>query len=355
MPTKQENPFHAIITMSPEHSPATQSTTEEQYLSKRKNYINSCEISELTAVQLCGAEQKIAIEGKSKSLPVVLMLHGGPGSPVPFSVGCRGLFPEWTDKAILVYWDQLGCGINNCRLNDDIHIENFVQMTCDLVEYIKQRFPENKLYLFGVSWGSILALNVAVRVPEKLNGVFVYGQVLKNLFFNEEVARSFDNAPPKVRHVVKKILDTRTDCPYELLDKNLKMLYQFLSKYTNAYFNKNAKRAPIGKIIFGLLTSPDYSLKDFKAVMKNGYAGNTSLWEELLNIDLTPRLADLKVKYLLLQGETDIITSTSNVLNAVENSKNQNVTVKVIKNSGHMPSAAAMDECLETLLQFIGE
>lgn len=328
---------------------------EERYLSKRKNYINSCEISEVTTVQIYGLKQKILIEGKSKSLPVVIMLHGGPGSPVPFSVGCRGLFPEWTDKAILIYWDQLGCGINNYRLNDDIHIESFVQMTCELVEYIKQRFPENKLYLFGVSWGSILALNAALRVPEKLDGVFVYGQVLKNLFFNEEVARSFDNAPQKVRQTVKKILDTGIDCPYELLDKNLKMLYKFLNKYTNAYFNKNAKRAPIGKIIFGLLTSPDYSFKDFKAVMKNGYASNTSLWKELLNIDLTPRLAELKIKYILLQGETDIITSTSNVLKVVENSKNQNLTVKVIKNSGHIPSAEAMNECLKTLLQFIGE
>ena len=261
-------------------------------MSKRKNYIKICEISELTTVQLCGFKQKILIEGRSKELPVVIMLHGGPGSPVPFSVGCRGLFPEWTDKAILVYWDQLGCGINNYQLDDGICIENFVQMTCEIVEYIKQRFPENKLYLFGVSWGSILALNTALRVPEKLDGAIVYGQVLKNLFFNEEVACAFDDAPQKVRQTVRKIIETGTNCAYELLDKNLKMLYKFLCKYTNAYFNKNAKRAPIGKIIFGLLTSPDYSLKDFKAVMKNGYANNTTLWKEILSIDLTPRLAE---------------------------------------------------------------
>lgn len=323
-------------------------------MSARKNYINRCEISELATVRLYGIDQKILIEGKSKNLPVVIMLHGGPGSPVPFSVGCRGLFPEWTDRAILVYWDQLGCGINNYDLDDRFHIENFVQMTCELVEYIQKRFPDNKIYLFGVSWGSVLALNTAITMSEKLDGVFVYGQVLKNLFFNEEIARSFDDAPQKVKQTVKKILDQKTDCPYEILDKNLKTLYKLLSKYTNAYFNKNSKRAPIGKIVFGLLTSPDYSLKDFKAVMKNGYAKNTTLWKELLNIDLTPLIADLKVKYYLLQGETDIITSTYNLLKAVENSKNPNLTVKVVKNSGHMPSAEAMDECFNTILQVLG-
>ncbi|MCM1306859.1 MAG: hypothetical protein NC303_06165, partial [Firmicutes bacterium] len=134
---------------------------------------------------------------------------------------------------------------------------------------------------------------------------------------------------------------------------NLNTLYRLLSKYTNAYFNKNARRAPIGKIVFGLLSSPDYSFKDFKAVMKNGYANNTALWKELLNIDLTPQLAEVKIKYLLLQGETDIITSTANVLEAVEGCDNKNVSVKIVKNSGHMPSADAMTECFQILLQYI--
>lgn len=322
-------------------------------MSKRKKYINSCEISELITIQLCEIKQKILIEGKSKNLPVVIMLHGGPGSPIPFSIGCRGLFPEWTNKAIIVYWDQLGCGINNYQLDDSFHIENFIQMTCELIHYIKQRFPKNKLYLFGLSWGSILALNSALRVPEKLDGAFVYGQVLNNLFFNEEVAHSFDDAPPKIRQMVKKILEMGTDCTYEVLDKNLKMLYKLLHKYTNGYFNKNAERAPIGKIVFGLLTSPDYSLKDFKAVMKNGYANNTTLWKELLNINLTPLLAELKIKYLILQGETDIITSTTNALKAAQGCNNENVSLKVIKNSGHMPSAEAMNACFRMLSQFI--
>ena len=97
-------------------------------MSKRKKYINSCEISELITIQLCEIKQKILIEGKSKNLPVVIMLHGGPGSPIPFSIGCRGLFPEWTNKAIIVYWDQLGCGINNYQLDDSFHIENFIQI-----------------------------------------------------------------------------------------------------------------------------------------------------------------------------------------------------------------------------------
>lgn len=319
----------------------------------RKNYIESCEVSELLTLNLGGYEQKVLAEGRRRELPVVICLHGGPGSPVPFAAGCRGLFPEWTDRAIMVYWDQLGCGINNRKIDDGFSVESFVSMTCDLVGEIKDRFPHNRLYMFGISWGSVLALNSALRVPEKIDGVFVYGQVLKNLFFNGEVASAFAAAPAKVKRDVQKILKTGYDCQYRILDKNLKKMYKYLNAYTDAYFNKNSPPAPLGEIVRGLLSSPDYSFKDFIAVMHNGYRRNTTLWRELLKADYSPLLSDIKVKYLILQGDTDIIASTANVKKAAESCGNKNVTVKVIKNSGHMPSAAAMEECFRNLLEFI--
>ncbi|MDE5896192.1 MAG: hypothetical protein K2H43_00085, partial [Clostridia bacterium] len=61
---------------------------------ERKQYIRSCEISEVCSVPLGGVKQKILIEGQRRGTPVILFLHGGPGFPVPFCVGARGLFPE---------------------------------------------------------------------------------------------------------------------------------------------------------------------------------------------------------------------------------------------------------------------
>ena len=72
-----------------------------------------------------------------------------------------------------------------------------------------------------------------------------------------------------------------------------------------------------------------------------------------LNTDLTPLLSEVKVRYVMLQGDTDVITSTKNVLEAVEKCNNEKVSVKVIKNAGHLPSAAAMNECFNTFLQII--
>lgn len=319
----------------------------------RREYIKSCEISEVAAVNLGGYEQKIAIEGKKKDLPVVICLHGGPGSPVPFSVGARGLFPAWTDKAVMVYWDQLGCGINNRKIDNFFSIDSFVEMTCDLVKEIKGRFPGNKLFLFGVSWGSILSLKTVLKIPGLLDGAFVYGQFLENNFFSQEVLSAFSSAPKKVKNEVEKIVKTGADCEYKILDKNLKTLYKRMNKYTNAYFNKNAEPIKIGEIARGLFTSPDYKFRDFMAVVKNGYRGNESLWGELVKIDMANSLSEVKIPYLIVQGDTDIVTSTSTVTKAAQNSENENITYKIVKDSGHMPSLAAMAEVLEELTEFI--
>ncbi len=320
----------------------------------RKQYIKECEVSSLLTLTLGGYPQKVLLEGYKKELPVVIFLHGGPGSPVPFGVGCRGLFPEWTKKAVMVFWDQLGCGINNFKMDDGFSIENFVRMTVDLITEIKARFPQNKLYIFGLSWGSILTLKAAERVPEKLNGAFVYGQITKNLFFNNEIKSAFMGAPVKVQGKVAKIFAEGVDCDYKILDKNLKTLCKLLNKYTDAYFNKSSAPVRVGKIVKGMLTSPDYTLNDFKAVVNNGYKNNQSLWRELLHADFTPVISKITIPYTILQGDTDIITSTSAVKSAVESSGNENVSVTVVKNSGHMPSAAAMEECFNILCRIIG-
>ena len=104
----------------------------------RKEIIAANEISEVRTFTLNGFEQKVMIEGKTKDLPVLITLHGGPGSPGPFGVSARGLFKELTDKCILVCWDQLGCGANYKALDDSFGVDSFVAMTSDLIEEIKK-------------------------------------------------------------------------------------------------------------------------------------------------------------------------------------------------------------------------
>lgn len=318
---------------------------------KRKNISTNNEISDLISLSLNGYEQKILIEGKSRTLPVVITLHGGPGTPIPFSVGCRGLFPEFTDNFIMVYWDQLGCGINNCIIDDAFSIDDFVKMTEDLIKEIKKRFVDNKILIFSTSWGSILSAKLLERNPNAVDGVIASGQIIKNVFLCEEVMNELDKS--KISR--KKMDKIRTVTVDNYSGKDLQLISTSLRKYTNAYQNKIGAKAPMGSIIKGLLTSPDYKFKDFKAIMVNGYMKNNSLWKEILRIDLSEILGGVEIPYLLLQGDTDIVASTQTAKSLVSNCNNPNLRIQVISNTGHMPGVEMMEALMRVLKETANE
>lgn len=314
---------------------------------QRKQIIEGNEISVLDTFFLGNIPQKVLIEGKSKDLPVIITLHGGPGSPIPFSVGCRGLFPEFTDRFIMVYWDQFGCGINDYKLNDEFTIDDFVIMTEDLIAQIKTLFPNNKLILFGMSWGSVLALKTLHQARTDIDAVVIWGQVLRKLFLNDEVYDALTRAGLSAKNMRRiRAIDANHFC-----DNDMKFLTGCIRKYTDGYSNKKGEPAPVSPIIRGLLTSPDYSLRNFKSVIINGAAANARLWRELLNMDLTPELTQVNVPYEILQGNTDIVTSTTKIQKTIAASGNPNLHCRIIADSGHIPGKAGMEEVLKTLIR----
>ena len=312
---------------------------------KKKIIKSNNEVSELCSFSLGGYQQKILIEGKSKDNPIVLTLHGGPGTPIPFSVGCRGLFPVFTDEFLMVYWDQLGCGINNHVIDDTFTIDTFVQMTEELIEQIKVKFPSNKIIIFSTSWGSILSAKLLEKNPHAVNAVIACGQIIKNVFICDEVKEVLAKS-----NISKKKLERIRNITIEnFTGKDLQLISDALRKYTDAYQNKIGEKAPRGSIIKGLMTSPDYTMKDFTAIMVNGYMKNTSLWKEIIQINLTEQLRNVEIPYVILQGDTDIVASTKLVKELIVNSNNSNLDCKVVANTGHMPGVEMMDTLLSVL------
>lgn len=317
----------------------------------RKAIIVSNEISELKTYILGGYSQKVLIEGKKKTNPIVIFLHGL-GTPFPFCVGCRGMFPELTEQFTMVYWDQLGSGINNHPIDESFSIDLFVDMGVELVKEIRKEFKESTINIFAVSLGSVLAAKVAEALPKIINKVVVFGQVLKQIFFNDEVYEALENSSMSnkkkqrvslIKHSVKHSTE------------NIKTIAGWIIKYTEGYWAKDGGKPPIGHIIRGLLGSPDYSLKDLIAIFVNGTNKNKSLLLELIDMDLSESLKKITIPYLILQGDADIVTSTKMISNFVETAENRNLTYIQVKDSGHYPSKNGMDVTINKGFEFFKE
>lgn len=132
-------------------------------------------IDEEKFITLGGIEQWITIKGKDITKPVILFLHGGPGSVMtPYD---EAIYGEWEKDFILVNWDQRGAGRTFGRnapteINEDYWIKNPLtveQMTEDgieLSEYLIKHLGKEKIILMGTSWGSILGVKIVLKRPE---------------------------------------------------------------------------------------------------------------------------------------------------------------------------------------------
>ena len=317
---------------------------------RRRDAIAACDISKTATYSLGGYPQKVLIEGRSEKNPIVIFLHGGPGSPIPFSVGSRGLFPEYTECCTLVFWDQLGCGINRFPIGDSFTTEVFADMTADLVRAIREEYPDHPVNLFGVSYGSVLAAKTAAKIPELLDHVVVYGQIIKNLSFNEVTFSALEKSsmPAKSKHRLSLLRERETHTTEDIMK-----MVTWVKKYTEGYRSKTAEGTPLAPVFWGLLTSPDYSLKDFKAVFINEYSKSADLFQELLRLDLTDTLENISIPYLIMQGSKDIVTPTEIVSAFMSENRNENLSFSIIEDCGHMPSAAGMKEILKQLVEFV--
>ena len=223
-------------------------------------------------------------------------------------------------------------------------------MTVDLIKAIHCDFPDNDINLFGVSWGSGLAANAAARIPELLHRVVVYGQVTKELFFNQEVYEKLDAAKlnRKEREYLGLLKSNHVPEPHDIM-----MMAKLIRKHTEGYQAKDGGKTPMGKILFGLLTSPDYSLKSFKAIVVNGTQKNRSLLQELMCLDLSSTLESITVPYFIMQGDTDIVTPTKYIRALVETAKNGSLHFCIVPNSGHMPGGNGMAYMIEKGFDFL--
>jgi pimeloyl-ACP methyl ester carboxylesterase len=123
-------------------------------------------IASVESIELNGVTQSLVIRGRDQSYPVLLYLHGGPGTPetAPLITYDGAL----EDDFVVVSWDQRGAGksypagladpsaVTPARLLADTHA---------LTTYLKQRFGQERIYLVGHSWATVLAMRAVQAWP----------------------------------------------------------------------------------------------------------------------------------------------------------------------------------------------
>lgn len=124
-----------------------------------------------------GIRQVLSYTG-SPERPMLLFLHGGPGSS---RMKQAGLFSaELSKHFMVVQWDQRDAG-RTLALNKSplpISLEQMEDDTHQVILALLKKFKQSKLYLAGESWGTVPGFKMAASYPELLYAYLAFSPVI---------------------------------------------------------------------------------------------------------------------------------------------------------------------------------
>ncbi|WP_180954228.1 alpha/beta fold hydrolase [Bacillus sp. M6-12] len=280
-----------------------------------ETFIKNGGISQIEKLSIGGVKHYLLIEGQDKNNPVCVFLHGGPGSPMPFGASSRSMFPEITKSCTAVYYDQRGAGKSYHKgiEKETMNIEQFISDANEIVDYIRHELHQDKVFIVGNSFGSIIGAELASRYPEKIHAYIGFAQVT-DFMENQKLAAQWLNKEADKKHdtKMKSALQNLGEGPYSV--KEADQLGDFLDKYSaHNYSDETVKKANIFHLSKGIFLSPDYSLADIYITLvpaaNFSYFKSEALKEELNKTNLFKSVPKIEVPVYFIQGKHDKATN----------------------------------------------
>lgn len=295
-------------------------------------------ISSIEKVNLGGLDQYLIIRGADSTLPVMLFLHGGPGSP-EFAF-LHGFNPQLEQEYLMVYWEQRGAGKSWSK---DIPVETmnlgqFIEDTRELAVYLRNRFRKEKIFIMGHSWGSLLGLSTVHRYPEHFHAYFGIGQVAHQ-YRGERISYEWVESQALERDdekAMKWLL--MTEFPDSLAGaaewgEFLMAERNFVAKYGGA-FRGMKSMLPLVKMV---LNVREYTLGDKLSYMKGAMFSLETMWLDVINTNLFTAIDSVQVPVYIFQGVYDYQTPYVVAKDFYEQLKAPKKGFFTFENSAHSP------------------
>jgi pimeloyl-ACP methyl ester carboxylesterase len=134
-------------------------------------------VASLEQVTLGGIKQWLLIRGQDTRNPLLLFLHGGPGMPMMYLA--HDFQRPLEKQFVVVQWDRRGAGKSYSADTpaQSISVTHEISDTCELIDLLRVRFGQQKVYLLGFSYGTYLGALVTERRPELLHAYVAVGQL----------------------------------------------------------------------------------------------------------------------------------------------------------------------------------
>ena len=260
-------------------------------------------INESMYIDVNGTKQWISIYGKNINNPILLYLHGGPGSST--SHLDYVITRKWADVYTIVTWDQRNCGKSYNTEQNDVALTKDLFLTDgkEVTEYVLDYLSKDKLTILGHSWGSIYGANLVLEYPMYYECFIGAGQLVDCLE-NEEAFKQEAYIWAQNDEKMLNLVDRLT--PDNATEEHFSLKNKIMQKYGYDMMAKGADYNLISTTIF----NPYYSISDWIQFLNTDTSAYLDFYSsaEFASFSLKDKV-EYQVPFYNINGDKDYQTN----------------------------------------------
>jgi len=267
----------------------------------------SLQVDTRDSVVINGTRQTIYLAGSSRDNPVLLWLDGGPGGS---EVGwVRPYLGALHEHFTIVCWDQRGTAASFGAGRDGLTVQQFTDDVIALSQLLAKRFNQEKIFLVGHSWGSVIGLMAAHRRPELFHAYIGAGQqinAVENDTIGYEMILNGAKAAGEAKTVkimerigyppyLKSLEDGSTVPDGDAYFQVLSRLYRYSpSAPADEHFRSEK-----------MFLAPEHSLFDRINLIRGLIRGVKHIYPQLADLDFERDITELECPLFIVNGRYD--------------------------------------------------
>ncbi|MFJ7972011.1 alpha/beta hydrolase [Psychrobacillus sp. NPDC096389] len=265
-------------------------------------------ISELEQVEINGSKHEIMIRGNDKDNPVILVVHGGPGTPeIPYV----DTYQDTLETSFtVVHYDQRASGKSYHFLEDYSNLSTglLVEDLLAMTDYISERLGKEKVILMAHSAGTYIGMQAAEIAPEKYEAYIGIGQM-------SDTVESEINGLNYVIGQAQKEGNTEDVLYLQGLTEQIKNGQMVTPRNYVMKYGGSTRLIENPGDNLSVLMSSEYNLLD---VIRYNYGMSFTqqkLLKDILDNPLPTIVTSLEIPFYFVMGKHDYMTSSNAVKN----------------------------------------